>query len=109
MGEMLAAGWTDGKNILEEVSRELAERLINNRQPFVLVHVEDDGEVSFEGIAEYDSSELILNLSDRYGTLTEEMKDMGIDDVFYHDDFANDGGLVYLEEGTELTNRLTMR
>lgn len=103
MGEMLAAGWTDGKNILEEVSRELAERLINNRQPFVLVHVEDDGEVSFEGIAEYDSSELILNLSDRYGTLTEEMKDMGIDDVFYHDDFANDGGLVYLEEGTELT------
>lgn len=103
MGEMLAAGWTDGKNILEEVSRELAERLINNRQPFVLVHVEDDGEVSFEGIAEYDSSELILNLSDRYGTLTEEMKDMGIDDVFYHDDFANDGGLVSLEEDSELT------
>lgn len=103
MGEMLAAGWTDGKNILEEVSRELAERLINNRQPFVLVHVEDGGEVSFEGIAEYDSSELILNLSDRYGTLTEEMKDMGIDDVFYHDDFANDGGLVSLEEDSELT------
>ena len=103
MGEMLAAGWTDGKNILEEVSRELAERLINNRQPFVLVHVEDGGEVGFEGIAEYDSSELILNLSDRYGTLTEEMKDMGIDDVFYHDDFANDGGLVSLEEDSELT------
>lgn len=103
MGEMLAAGWFDGKNILEEVSRELAERLLNNRQPFVLVHVEDGGEVSFEGIAEYDSSELTLNLSHRYGTLTEEMKGMGIDDVFYHDDFANDGGLVYLEEGTELT------
>ena len=31
------------------------------------------------------------------------MKDMSIDDVFYHDDFANDGGLVYLEEGTGLT------
>ena len=103
MGEMLAAGWSDGMNILEEVSRELAERLVNNRQPFVLVHVEGDGEVSFEGITEYDASELILNLSDRYGTLTEEMKDMGIDDVFYHDDFANDGGLVYLEEGTGLT------
>lgn len=69
----------------------------------VLVHVEDGGEVGFEGIAEYDSSELILNLSDRYGTLTEEMKDMGIDDVFYHDDFANDGGLVSLEEDSELT------
>ena len=103
MGEMLSAGWTDGKNILEEVSRELAERLLNNIQTFVLVHVEGDGEVSFEGIAEYDSSELILNLSDRYGTLTEEMKDMGIDDVFYHDDFANDGGLVSLEEDSELT------
>ncbi len=103
MGEMLAAGWSDGMNILEEVSRELAERLVNNRQPFVLVHVEGGGEVSFEGIAEYDASELILNLSDRYGTLMEEMKDMGIDDVFYHDDFANDGGLVYLEEGTGLT------
>ena len=103
MGEMLAAGWSDGMNILEEVSRELAERLVNNRQPFVLVHVEGDGEVSFEGITEYDASELILNLSNRYGTLTEEMKDMGIDDVFYHDDFANDGGLVYLEEGTGLT------
>lgn len=103
MGEMLAAGWSDGMNILEEVSRELAERLVNNRQPFVLVHVEGDGEVSFEGITEYDASELILNLSNRYGTLTEEMKDMSIDDVFYHDDFANDGGLVYLEEGTGLT------
>lgn len=103
MGEMLAAGWSDGMNILEEVSRELAERLVNNRQPFVLVHVEGDGEVSFEGITEYDASELILNLSNRYGTLTEEMKDMGIDDVFYHDDFANDGGLVYLEEGTGIT------
>lgn len=103
MGEMLAAGWTDGKNILKEVSRELAERLINNRQPFVLVHVEGDGEVGFEGIAEYESSELILNLSDRYGTLTEEMKDMSVDDVFYHDDFVNDGGLVYLKEDTELT------
>ncbi len=103
MGEMLAAGWSDGMNILEEVSRELAERLIDNRQPFVLVHVEGGGDVSFEGIAEYDSSELILNLSDRHGTLTEEMKDMGIDDVFYHEDFANDGGLVYLDEGTELT------
>ncbi len=103
MGEMLAAGWSDGMNILEEVSRELAERLIGNRQPFVLVHVEGDGEVSFEGITEYDASELILNLSNRYGTLTEEMKDMSIDDVFYHDDFANDGGLVYLEEGTGLT------
>ena len=103
MGEMLAAGWSDGMNILEEVSRELAERLVNNRQPFVLVHVEGDGEVSFEGITEYDASELILNLSNRYGTLTEEMKDMSIDDVFYHDDFANDGGLVYLEEGMGLT------
>lgn len=103
MGEMLEAGWSDGMNILEEVSRELAERLVNNRQPFVLVHVEGGGEVSFQGITEYDSSELILNLSDRYGTLTEEMKEMGIDDVFYHDDFANDGGLVYLEEGTGLT------
>ena len=103
MGEMLAAGWSDGMNILEEVSRELAERLVNNRQPFVLFHVEGDGEVSFEGITEYDDSELILNLSDRHGTLTEEMKDMGIDDVFYHDDFANDGGLVYLEEGTGIT------
>lgn len=103
MGEMLASGWFDGMNILEEVSRELAERLVNNRQPFVLVHVEGDGEVSFEGITEYDASELILNLSYRHGTLTEEMKGMGIDDVFYHDDFANDGGLVYLEEGTGLT------
>ena len=103
MGEMLAAGWTDKNNILEAVSRELAERLVNNRQPFVLVHVEGGGEVSFEGIAEYDSSELILNLSDRHGTLTEEMKDMGIDDVFYHDDFVNDGGLVTLEEDAELT------
>ena len=52
MGEMLAAGWTDKNNILEAVSRELAERLVNNRQPFVLVHVEGGGEVSFEGIAD---------------------------------------------------------
>ena len=50
MGEMLAAGWSDGMNILEEVSRELAERLIDNRQPFVLVHVEGGGDVSFEGM-----------------------------------------------------------
>lgn len=103
MGEMLAAGWTDGKNILEEVSRELAKRLINNRQPFTLVHVEKDGEVGFEGIAEYGSSGLTLNLSDRSGTLTEEMKGMGIDEVFYHGDFCNDGGLVSLEEDGELT------
>ena len=103
MGEMLAAGWTDGNNILEAVSRELAKRLIDNRQPFVLVHVEDGGEVGFEGIAEYDSSELILNLSDRHGTLTEEMKDMGVDEVFYHEDFANDGGLVTLEEDAGMT------
>lgn len=103
MGEVLAIGCSDGMEILEEVSRELAERLVNNRQPFVMVHVQDNGDVSFEGITEYDPSELILNLSDRSGTLTEEMKDMGIDDVFYHDDFANDGSLVYLEEGTGLT------
>lgn len=103
MGEILVIGWTDGNSILEEVSQELAERLVNNRQPFVLIHVEGNGEVSFEGITEYDSSELILNLSNRYGTLTEEMKDMSIDDVFYHDDFADDGGLVYLEEGTGRT------
>lgn len=103
MGEMLAAGWSDGIDILEEVSRELAERLVNNRQPFVLVHVEGNGDVSFEGITEYDSSELTLNLSDRQGTLTEEMKGMSVDEVFYHEDFCNDGGLVTLEEGTELT------
>ena len=78
MGEVLAAGCSDGMDILEEVSRELAERLVNNRQPFVMVHVQDNGDVSFEGITEYDSSELILNLSDRSGTLTEEMKDMGL-------------------------------
>ena len=66
-------------------------------------NVEDGGEVGFEGIAEYDSSELILNLSDRHGTLTEEMKDMGVDEVFYHEDFANDGGLVTLEEDAGMT------
>lgn len=103
MGEMLAAGWTDGMNILEEASRELAERLVNNRQPFALLHVEGNGDVSFEGITEYDSSELTLNLSDRRGTLTEEMKGMSADEVFYHEDFCNDGGLVYLEDGTEMT------
>ncbi len=103
MGEMMAVGWTDGMDILEEVSRELAERLVNNRQPFVLVHVEGDGEVGFEGIAEYHPSELTLNLSDRRGTLTEEMKGMSVDEVFYHEDFCNDGGLVTLEEGTEMT------
>lgn len=103
MGEMLSAGWTDGGTILEEASRELAERLVNNRQPFVLVHVEDDGDVGFEGIAEYHSSELTLNLSDRSGTLTEEMKEMSIDEVFYHGNFCNDGCLVSLKEDAELT------
>ena len=68
-----------------------------------MVHVEGDGDVRFEGITEYNTSELILNWSDRYGTLTEETKDMGIDDVFYHDGFVNDGVLVYLEEDTEFT------
>lgn len=104
MGEMLAVGWTDGIiNILEEASRELAKRLVNNRQPFALVHVEGNENVGFEGITEYDSSELTLNLSDRQGKLTEEMKGMSIDEVFYHEDFCNDGGLVYLEERTGLT------
>lgn len=45
MGEVLAAGCSDGMDILEEVSRELAERLVNNRQPFVMVHVQDNGDV----------------------------------------------------------------
>ena len=103
MGEMLAAGWTDGMNILEEASRELAERLVNNKQPFALLHVGKGGEVGFEGIAEYHPPELTLNLSDRRGTLTEEMKGMSADEVFYHEDFCNDGGLVTLEEGTGLT------
>ena len=102
MGEMIAIGWSDGMDILEEASRELAERLVN-RQPFALLHVEGNGDVDFEGITEYDSSELTLNLSDRRGTLTEEMKGMSVDEVFYHEDFCNDGGLVYLEEGTEMT------
>ena len=67
MGEMIAIGWSDGMDILEEASRELAERLVNNRQPFALLHVEGNGDVGFEGITEYDSSELTLNLSDRRG------------------------------------------
>lgn len=103
MGEMLAAVGVDGMNILEEVSRELAEKLINNRQPFVLFHVEGNGIVSFEGITEYDSSELKLNLTDRYGTLTEEMKGMSMKEVFYHEDFCKDGCLVTLKEEARLS------
>lgn len=98
MEEMLSADWTGADGILEEIGGGLPERLINRKMPFVLLHVEEDGSISFDGITEYGSSELMLNMSDRTGTVTSEMERLALDDVFYHDNFGADGYLVPLKE-----------
>lgn len=98
MEELLCVDWTGGSKILEKAGDKLAERLINCRMPFVLLHVEEDGDISFDGITEYGSSGLILNMSNRTGTVTDEMKRLGLDDVFYHENFGADGYLVRLKE-----------
>lgn len=103
MEEILEAVWTFSNGILDEISNELAERFINSGQPFVLLHIDKDKNVSFSGITEYDNFGTVLNLSERFGVLTEEMKGMDMGEVFYHDDFGSDGSLVYLEPDGEQT------
>lgn len=103
MEELLCADWTGGNGILEKTGGKLAERLINDRMPFILLHVEEDGDISFDGITEYGSSGLILNMSNRTGTVTDEMKKLELDDVFYHGNFGADGYFVYLKENAGKT------
>ncbi len=98
MEEMLCMDWGKEGGILEEVGKELAEKLINGGMPFMLIHVEEDGEISFDGITEYDFSEFQMNVSYRAGTITDGMKGLKLDDVFYHDNFGTDGYLVYLKK-----------
>lgn len=101
--ELWEALKTSGNGILDEISSKLAERFINSGQPFVLLHIDKDKNVSFSGITEYDNSGATLNLSERSGVLTEEMREMSMAEVFYHDDFGSDGSLVYLEPMGEQT------
>lgn len=97
MGDVAALDWTGHGGILEEVSCGVAKRLLDNKMPFCVIHILDDNEICFQAITEYDDG-MVLNVSERSGEVTEDMKGLGLDGVFYHDDFGRDGCLVYLEE-----------
>jgi len=98
MNEVLAEDWTSGKGILEEIDVRLAERLITGELPVCIFSIEPDGMICFLAITEKEGKEIALNLSDRNGYITEEMKALGITDLFYHDEFATDGCLAYLDK-----------
>jgi len=101
INELYALGWADHDRILEEISCDVAERMIDSKMPFCLVHILADRKICFEAITEYDDKNLTLNVSKRSGEITDSMKEMELSDVFYHDDFGNDGYLVYLECDSE--------
>ena len=101
MNEIYALDWAGQEGILEEISCGMAEQLINQQMPFCIVDIQKDNHVCFEAATEYDAEGLTLNISERCGEVTDQMKQMQVSHLFYHEDFANDGYLVHLNFGTE--------
>lgn len=82
--------------VLEEISRKLSEDFINSGYPFLVLHITEGNRVCFEAITEEYLGRLQLNLSKREGDIGENMADLNMDEVFYHDDFVQDGCLADL-------------
>lgn len=103
MDDVLAKDWTSGKGILEEIDVRMAERLITGELPVSIFSIEPNRMIYFLAIVEKEGEKIVLNLSDRNGYITEEMEALGITDLFYHDEFATNGCLIYLNKNSKET------
>lgn len=83
--------------VLEEIGRKLSEDFINSGYPFLVLHIVEENRICFEAITEANFGKMQLNISKREGHIGENMADLNIEEVFYHDDFGQDGCLADLE------------
>jgi hypothetical protein len=63
--------------------------------------------ISFEIISEYNhnnSADDCINWSNRTGDISDEIKKMNLFDVFYKEEFQNDGQLICMEDFKEAFN-----
>lgn len=100
MGDVAALDWLGQGGILEEVSCDMAKYLLDHQMSFYMIRIMEDNEICFRAMTEYGDG-MVLNVSERSGEITKEMKNMAPDKVFYHEDFGSDGCLAYLEGGAE--------
>ena len=81
--------------MLKHITFTEAEKLINSKTLFTRsVILSNSKEVEFDIMSEPDA----VNFSYRYGKITPELMTEKLFDIFYHDDFQNDGGLEYYDD-----------
>lgn len=82
--------------MLKQITYTEAEKLINSKVVFAHATITENW-VDFTIINEPDFEGGAVNFSDRGGEITPELMKEKLFDIFYHEDFQNDGGLVYYD------------
>lgn len=80
--------------MLKQITYTEAEKLINSKALFTRgVILSDSKEIELDIMSEPDA----VNFSYRHGKITPKLMKEKLFDIFYHEEFQNDGGLVYYD------------